>query len=614
MKTKRTFLLIGCVGGMLLFAVVLQSRSQTIQNPDFATPSVYDSGNNYYSWEFAPAGASWSFTGNSGIAANGSGYVYFSPPDPIPNGNPQCAFLQSISGSSASISQTLTFPAANDFTITFYSSQRDVDTRDNTQNQPLFVQVDGQLVFYAVPPVGWQSYNTAPIFLAAGTHTLNFACAEVTGNATVLFDQVGVVPALTWITNNTITITGYNYPGGAITIPDTIDGMPVTSIATEAFAGDSLTSVTIGTNVTSIGQAAFADCTSLTSISVNPANPAYSSVNGVLFDEAQDTLIQYPAGQESSGYTIPSSVTSIGVHAFYGCFSLVNVTIPGSVTSIAGYAFVGCTSLANVAIPNGVNYVGDLTFYECYDLTNVIIPDSVTGIGESAFYDCTSLSSVTIPGSVTTIGPGTFSYCSSLTAVYFVGNAPFVDPDIFESSPVTVYDLPASTGWPNFTSETGLTPQLWPVGVQISANPANAPVNTAIQFYCPSGDDNGNTITNWAWNFGDDATSTGQNPSHIYTVAGTYAPYLIAGNNIGRFDAGYGLAITVFPPAPPLGVSPYGGQPAVFFPTATGTNYVLQMSTNLASGNWVTVSNGISISGLIITNPPASAFFRLQSP
>jgi hypothetical protein len=44
---------------------------------------------------------------------------------------------------------------------------------------------------------------------------------------------------------------------------------------------------------------------------------------------------------------------------------------------------------------------------------------------------------------------------------------------------------------------------------------------------------------------------------------------------------------------------------------ASGTNYLLQMSTNLASGNWVTVSNGIPISGLIITNPPANAFFRL---
>ena len=70
----------------------------------------------------------------------------------------------------------------------------------------------------------------------------------------------------------------------------------------------------------------------------------------------------------------------------------------------------------------------------------------------------------------------------------------------------------------------------------------------------------------------------------------------------------------ILPPPPALGISTYGSQPAVFFPAATGTNFVLQMSTNLASSNWMTVSNGVPISGLIITNPPSNAFFRLANP
>jgi hypothetical protein len=70
------------------------------------------------------------------------------------------------------------------------------------------------------------------------------------------------------------------------------------------------------------------------------------------------------------------------------------------------------------------------------------------------------------------------------------------------------------------------------------------------------------------------------------------------------------IDIVAIPPA--LGISIYGSQPAVFFPTATGTNFALQMTTNLTSGNWVTVTNGISISGLIITTPPGTAFFRLH--
>ena len=65
-------------------------------------------------------------------------------------------------------------------------------------------------------------------------------------------------------------------------------------------------------------------------------------------------------------------------------------------------------------------------------------------------------------------------------------------------------------------------------------------------------------------------------------------------------------------PAPPLGITMVGNLPVVVWP-ASATNYVLQMTTNLASGNWVTVTNGILYSGLQITNaPPGAAFFRLH--
>jgi len=63
---------------------------------------------------------------------------------------------------------------------------------------------------------------------------------------------------------------------------------------------------------------------------------------------------------------------------------------------------------------------------------------------------------------------------------------------------------------------------------------------------------------------------------------------------------------------PALGISIYSNQPVVFFPTATGTNCVLQMTTNLVSGNWVAVTNGIPFSGLQITNGPGTAFYRLH--
>jgi alpha-tubulin suppressor-like RCC1 family protein len=67
--------------------------------------------------------------------------------------------------------------------------------------------------------------------------------------------------------------------------------------------------------------------------------------------------------------------------------------------------------------------------------------------------------------------------------------------------------------------------------------------------------------------------------------------------------------IMVVPPA--LGITTYGNQPVLIYPPV-GTNYSLEMTTNLASGNWVTVTNGVPISGVQITNAPSNAFFRLR--
>jgi hypothetical protein len=106
----------------------------------------------------------------------------------------------------------------------------------------------------------------------------------------------------------------------------------------------SLGNVTIPASVTSIGDYAFADCPSLTAITVDKNNAFYSSSNGVLFDNSQTTLLQFPGGLGGS-YTIQGSVTSIETGAFLGCAGLAGVTIPASVNSIGQYAFAGCTSL-----------------------------------------------------------------------------------------------------------------------------------------------------------------------------------------------------------------------------------------------------------------------------
>jgi hypothetical protein len=105
-----------------------------------------------------------------------------------------------------------------------------------------------------------------------------------------------------------------------------------------------------GLPVKEIGNSAFSDCTSLTSV------------------------------------VIPDSVTSIGYDAFKACYSLTSVSIPDSVTSIGNYAFAYSTSLTSVVIPDSVTSIGYSAFSNCTSLTSVVIPDSVTSIGYDAFY------------------------------------------------------------------------------------------------------------------------------------------------------------------------------------------------------------------------------------
>lgn len=281
-----------------------------------------------------------------------------------------------------------------------------------------------------------------------------------------------------------ITITGFTGTNPLVTIPNMINGYPVTSIGDSAFQYSILTNVIIPNGVTNIGEAAFyscrglpgvmipssvtaigieafGQCTSLTTITVDAQNSLYSSVNGALFDKIQSTLVEYPAGVDG-GYTIPNGVISIGESAFFSG-SLTSVTIPSSVTNIGELAFVGgplttitvdpqnshYSSLNGVlfnksqstlvefpggvggsyTIPNSVSSIRDNAFYAQYGLTSVTIPDSVTSVGSSAFWNCIDLTNAVIGNGMTNIAGSAFAYCWDLTNILFQGNAPIPATD-----------------------------------------------------------------------------------------------------------------------------------------------------------------------------------------
>ena len=160
----------------------------------------------------------------------------------------------------------------------------------------------------------------------------------------------------------------YKYKGEmpqntTITVKDGTKG-----IGDYAFSGcTNLTSITIPDSVTSIGDWTFENCTSLANIYVDSKNESYTEIDGVLFDKEVKTLVCCPAGKNSSSYSIPDSVTSIGYGAFWGCTSLASITIPDSVTEIGYAAFRHCTSLTSITIPASVKYIDDNAFGYYYD-------------------------------------------------------------------------------------------------------------------------------------------------------------------------------------------------------------------------------------------------------
>jgi hypothetical protein len=192
----------------------------------------------------------------------------------------------------------------------------------------------------------------------------------VTSIGDYAFDGLGNLATLI-IPPNSVTSIGTNAFAGTRSLTSVVIPHSVTSIGNNAFSGSGLLYVTIGNGLTTYPSSAFNGCDGLLSIDVSPANTHLSSVDGILFDKAQTTLVRYPQGRPDSSYTIPAGITTIGGSAFSDAVGLTSVIIPNNVTAIGSMAFWGCTGLTSIIIPESVTRIESLVFNGSTNLSRV---------------------------------------------------------------------------------------------------------------------------------------------------------------------------------------------------------------------------------------------------
>ncbi len=267
-----------------------------------------------------------------------------------------------------------------------------------------------------------------------------------------------------------------------------------------------------------IGENAFARCDSLVSISVDVANPVFSSSNGVLFNKSRTVLIRCPGGF-SGTHAIQPGVTVIEDHAFSGCTKLTGVVIPAGVTTIGENAFSGCRSLNGLTLPDSLVLIGDEAFYGCIEFNSVTIPVSVTHLGDYAFTACDGLESVSILSNAPSFGWIAFRDCFKLSRMAFAGNAPTVDTGLAKEKlpDLKIYYFNGKTG---FTSPTWFG---YPTVNMGNGNPtADWLVSKALPFDANLSDDtNGDGVSllmAYALNLDPNTNFSGSMPQPVFTA------------------------------------------------------------------------------------------------
>jgi hypothetical protein len=130
-----------------------------------------------------------------------------------------------------------------------------------------------------------------------------------------------------------------------------------------------------------------------------------------------------------SAVSIGDNVTAIGDNCFQFVSTMPSIFIPDNVISIGLQSFY-FSSIVNVRLSNNITSFGN-AFSDCASLQNISMPDNLTNTQLNAFFNCTSLREVSFGKNLQAIGQNTFFNCTNLTRINFLGNAPTLGTNAF---------------------------------------------------------------------------------------------------------------------------------------------------------------------------------------
>jgi uncharacterized repeat protein (TIGR03803 family) len=426
----------------------------------------------------------------------------------------------------------------------------------------------------------------------------------------------------TYTTNNgTLTIASYTGSGGAVTIPSWVNGLPVTGIAGYAISDFFHTSitVTIPGSVTSIGDYAFEFDYNLPRVNFEGNAPSVGP--NVFFSDAlfggTHTAYYFP-GTTGWGSTVGAGVPTMELTGITNTANPTNGVVPLTVS----FTSAGVDSASNTVNNWNWNF-GDGSTSAAQNPSHTYTNGGTFSV---ALFETNDLG-FPMAGSVAsiTVSLPTLAFTANPTNGVVPLRASFASPDVDSGgSAITSWNWSfgdGSNSTAQNTSHTYIIPGTFfpalivtnnigltvtasgpasstvaPPTLAFTANPTNGVESLTVSFASPDVDSGGSAITSWNWNFGDESTSTAQNPSHTYIIPGTFSPALIVTNNIGLTVTGSGPSITVSPLTVRFAANPTNGALplAVAFTSAgfdSASNTITSWNWNFGDGSASTAQN-----------------------